>query len=161
MRTVGNVLWFLFAGLALAIGYAVAGIVSFLLIVTIPFGIASFRLAGYVIWPFGRVVVDRPTSTPVLVFLANVLWLIFAGWWLALAHLVFGLLLCLTIIGIPFGVASFKMIPLAIVPLGRRVVPLRDLEPATPVVASLSHRDPPEAPARTGSTKRHRRWVPQ
>ncbi|MGH3911205.1 MAG: YccF domain-containing protein, partial [Pseudonocardiaceae bacterium] len=103
MRTVGNVLWLLLAGLALAIGYALAGIVSCLLIITIPFGIASFRLAGYVIWPFGRVVVDRPASTPVLVFLANLLWLIFAGWWLALAHLAFGLLLCLTIIGIPFG----------------------------------------------------------
>lgn len=137
MRIAGNVLWLLLAGLALAIGYALAGIVSFLLIVTIPFGIASFRLAGYVIWPFGRVVVDRPTSTPVLVFLANLLWLIFAGWWLALAHLAFGLLLCLTIIGIPFGVASFKMVPLAVVPLGRRVVALRDLEPEVPVVARV------------------------
>ncbi len=137
MRTVGNVLWLLLAGLALAIGYALAGIVSCLLIITIPFGIASFRLAGYVIWPFGRVVVDRPASTPVLVFLANLLWLIFAGWWLALAHLAFGLLLCLTIIGIPFGIASFKMVPLAIVPLGRRVVTLRDLEPETAVVVSV------------------------
>lgn len=138
MRIVGNILWFLLAGLALAIGYAVAGIVSFLLIITIPFGIASFRLAGYVIWPFGRVVVDRETSTPVLTFLANLLWLIVAGWWLALAHLVFGLLLCLTIIGIPFGVASFKMIPLAIVPLGRKVVALAELDPRVPVVAAVS-----------------------
>jgi uncharacterized membrane protein YccF (DUF307 family) len=138
MRTLGNVLWLLLAGLALALGYAVAGIVSFLLIITIPFGIASFRLAGYVLWPFGRVVVDQPTEAPVLVFLANVLWFILAGWWLALAHLAFGLLLCLTIIGIPFGVASFKMVPLALVPLGRKVVPLRALEPETPVVASVS-----------------------
>ncbi|MFN2497088.1 MAG: YccF domain-containing protein [Pseudonocardiaceae bacterium] len=138
MRTLGNVLWLLLAGLGLAIGYAVAGIVSFLLIITIPFGIASFRLAGYVIWPFGRVVVDQPTDAPVLVFLANVLWFLVAGWWLALSHLVFGLLLCLTIIGIPFGVASFKMIPLALVPLGRKVVPLRYLEPEAPVVASVS-----------------------
>ncbi|MGH3914661.1 MAG: YccF domain-containing protein [Pseudonocardiaceae bacterium] len=140
MRTVGNVLWLLFAGLWLAIGYALAGLVGFLLIVTIPFGVASFRLAGYVIWPFGRVVVGRVTSTPILVFLANVLWLIFAGWWLALAHLVFGLLLCLTIIGIPFGVASFKMVPLALVPLGREVVFRRELDPRTTVVASVSHR---------------------
>ncbi|MGH3938292.1 MAG: YccF domain-containing protein [Pseudonocardiaceae bacterium] len=161
MRTVGNVLWFLFAGLALAIGYAAAGIISFLLIVTIPFGVASFRLAGYVIWPFGRVVVDRRTSTPVLVFLANLLWFIFAGWWLALGHLVFGLLLCLTIIGIPFGIASFKMIPLAIVPLGRRVVPLRALEPATPVVASLPGHAPPNRPAPTRLMARGRPWVPQ
>ncbi|MGH4024879.1 MAG: YccF domain-containing protein [Pseudonocardiaceae bacterium] len=140
MRVVGNVLWLLLAGLALAIGYALAGIVSFLLIVTIPFGVASFRLAGYVIWPFGRVVVDRPGSAPVLVFLANVLWLIFAGWWLALAHLALGVLLCLTIIGIPFGIASFKMVPLAFVPLGRRVVSLRELEPEVPVIAAVSPR---------------------
>ena len=140
MRIVGNVLWLLLAGLALAVGYALAGVVSFLLIITIPFGVASFRLAGYVIWPFGRVVVDRPGSAPVLVFLANVLWLIFAGWWLALAHLVLGVLLCLTIIGIPFGIASFKMVPLALVPLGRRVVSLRELEPEVPVVAAVSHR---------------------
>ncbi|MGH4015074.1 MAG: YccF domain-containing protein [Pseudonocardiaceae bacterium] len=140
MRTVGNVLWLLLAGLGLAIGYAVAGIVCFLLIVTIPFGVASFRLAGYVLWPFGRVVVDRATSTPVLMFLANLLWFVFAGWWLALGHLAFGLLLCLTIIGIPFGIASFKMVPLALVPLGRRVVSLRDLGPGVPVVASVPRR---------------------
>lgn len=140
MRLVGNVLWLLLAGLWLAIGYALAGIVNILLIITIPFGIASFRLAGYVLWPFGRVVVDRETSTPVLIFLANLLWLIFAGWWLALSHLVFGLVLCLTIIGIPFGIASFKMVPLAIVPLGRKVVPLRDLRPETPVVAAVTPR---------------------
>ncbi|HEX2297686.1 MAG TPA: YccF domain-containing protein [Pseudonocardiaceae bacterium] len=140
MRIVGNVLWFLLAGLVLAVGYALAGLVSFLLIITIPFGVASFRLAGYVIWPFGRVVVNRPGSAPVLVFLANVLWLIFAGWWLALAHLALGVLLCLTIIGIPFGVASFKMIPLALVPLGRRVVSLRELEPEVPVAAAVSPR---------------------
>lgn len=140
MRVVGNVLWLLIAGLALAVGYAVAGLVSVLLIITIPFGIASFRLAGYVIWPFGRVVVDRPTSAPVLVFLANLLWLVFAGWWLALAHLVLGLLLCLTIIGIPFGIASFKMVPLAIVPLGRQVVPVRELAPHTPVAAAVARR---------------------
>jgi uncharacterized membrane protein YccF (DUF307 family) len=146
MRILGNVLWLLLAGLWLAIGYTLAGVVSFLLIITIPFGVAAFRLAGYALWPFGRVVVDRETGTPVLVFLANLLWLVLAGWWLALAHLVFGLLLCLTIIGIPFGVASFKMVPLAIVPLGRKVVPLRELGPEVPVVAAVS--TPPGA-ART------------
>lgn len=139
MRTVGNVLWLLLLGLVLAVGYVLAGIVSFLLIITIPFGVASFRLAGYVLWPFGRVVVDQPTSTPVLMFLANVLWFLVAGWWLALGHLVLGLLLCLTIIGIPFGVASFKMVPLAVVPLGRRVVFVRDLDPAARVVAAVPH----------------------
>ncbi|WP_131747225.1 YccF domain-containing protein [Frankia sp. Cppng1_Ct_nod] len=137
MRIAGNVLWLLLAGLELAVGYLVAGIVCCLLIVTIPFGIASFRLGSYVIWPFGRVVVDRPGDAPVAVFLLNVVWFLIAGWWLAVAHLLFGFVLCLTIIGIPFGVASFKMVPLAIAPLGRRVVPLRDLDVGVPVAASV------------------------
>ncbi len=108
-----------------------------LLIVTIPFGVAAFRLAGYVVWPFGRVVVDQPGEAPVVLFLVNLLWFLIAGWWLVLGHLIFGVVLCLTIIGIPFGVASFKMIPLAIAPLGRRVVPLQNLDPAIPVAASV------------------------
>lgn len=123
MRTLGNILWFILAGLWLAIGYAVAGLISFILIVTIPFGIASFRLAGYVIWPFGRTVVWQ-REAGVWSMIGNVVWVIVVGWELALAHLVAGLLLCLTVIGIPFGVASWKMVPLALFPLGRDVVPL-------------------------------------
>ncbi|WP_322749758.1 MULTISPECIES: YccF domain-containing protein [unclassified Frankia] len=137
MRIIGNILWLLFAGFELALGYLLAGIVCCLLIVTIPFGVAAFRLAGYVVWPFGRVVVDQPGEAPVVLFLVNLLWFLIAGWWLVLGHLIFGVVLCLTIIGIPFGVASFKMIPLAIAPLGRRVVPLQNLDPAIPVAASV------------------------
>ncbi|WP_239394457.1 YccF domain-containing protein [Frankia sp. CiP3] len=137
MRMVGNVFWLLFAGFELAVGYLVAGIVCCLLIVTIPFGIAAFRLAGYVVWPFGRVVVDQPGDAPVMLFLVNLLWFLIAGWWLAIGHLIFGLVLCVTVIGIPFGVASFKMVPLAIAPLGRRVVPFRDLDPHARVAASV------------------------
>jgi uncharacterized membrane protein YccF (DUF307 family) len=123
VRTLGNILWFLLAGLWLAIGYAVAGLIAFILIITIPFGIASFRLAGYVIWPFGRTVVWQ-RQAGVWSVIGNVIWFIVVGWELALAHLAAGLLLCVTIIGIPFGVASWKMIPLALFPLGREVVPL-------------------------------------
>ena len=123
MRTVGNILWFLLAGLWLAIGYVVAGIVAFILIITIPFGIASFRLAGFVVWPFGRTVVWQ-RQAGIWSLLGNIVWVIVVGWELALAHLVAGLLLCITIIGIPFGVAAWKMIPLALFPLGREVVPL-------------------------------------
>ncbi|WP_322767399.1 YccF domain-containing protein [Frankia sp. Cr1] len=137
MRIIGNILWLLFAGFELALGYLLAGIVCCLLIVTIPFGVAAFRLAGYVVWPFGRVVVDQPGEAPVVLFLVNLLWFLIAGWWLVLGHLIFGVVLCLTIIGIPFGVASFKMIPLAIAPLGRRVVSLQNLDPAIPVAASV------------------------
>lgn len=136
MRTLGNVLWFIIAGLWLAIGYFAAGVIACVLIITIPFGIAAFRLAGYVIWPFGRVIVDHPGSAPVLTFLANVLWFIVAGLWLATAQLLLGLVLFLTVIGIPMGIASWKMVPLAIAPLGRRVVSIESLEAsAVPVVA--------------------------
>lgn len=127
MRTLGNILWFLLAGLWLAIGYAVAGIVAFILIVTIPFGIASFRLAGYVVWPFGRTVVWQRRAG-VWSVIGNVIWFLVVGWELALAHLAAGLLLCITIIGIPFGIASWKMIPLALFPLGREVVPISAVE---------------------------------
>jgi uncharacterized membrane protein YccF (DUF307 family) len=122
MRFIGNVLWLILAGFWLAIGYAIAGILMFILIITIPFGVASFRLAGYALWPFGRVVVRKPTAG-VGSFLGNVLWFILAGLWLAIAQIVTGILLCLTIIGIPFGIASFKMAVLAIAPLGKEVVP--------------------------------------
>ena len=123
MRTIGNILWFILAGLWLAIGYAVAGVLACILIITIPFGIASFRLAGFVIWPFGRTAVWR-REAGVMSVIGNIIWVILFGWEMALAHLVAGLLLFITIIGIPFGVASWKMIPLALFPLGRQVVPI-------------------------------------
>jgi uncharacterized membrane protein YccF (DUF307 family) len=123
MSTLGNIVWFLLAGWWLAIAYAVAGIIGFILIITIPFGIASFRLAGYVVWPFGRTVVWQ-REAGVFSLIGNVVWLVVVGWELAIAHLVAGLLLCVTIIGIPLGLACWKMIPLALLPLGRQVVPV-------------------------------------
>ncbi len=121
VNTVLNIVWLVLAGIWLAIGYVVAGIVAFILIVTIPFGIASFRIAGYALWPFGRTVVDKPTAG-VFSFLGNVIWLLVAGIWLALTHLVTGVLLCLTIIGIPLGIANIKMIPVSLAPLGKEIV---------------------------------------
>jgi uncharacterized membrane protein YccF (DUF307 family) len=125
MRLIGNVLWLLLEGFWLAIGYLVAALICFVLIVTIPFGIASWRLAGYALWPFGRVVVADPDAGAGSL-IGNVLWFLLAGLWLALAHVVTGLLLCLTIIGIPFGVASFKMALAAVAPLGKRIVPVEE-----------------------------------
>ena len=122
MRTIGNILWFVLAGVWLAIGYVIAGILAFVLIVTIPFGIASFRIAGYTLWPFGRTVVDKP-GAGAGALLGNIIWIIFAGWWLALGHLTTGIALCLTIIGIPLGVANFKLIPVSLLPLGKEIVP--------------------------------------
>ena len=126
IRFIGNILWLILAGFWLAIGYALAGILMFILIITIPFGVASFRLAGYALWPFGRVVVRKPTAG-VGSFLGNVLWFVLSGLWLAIAQIVTGVLLCITIIGIPFGIASFKMAALAIAPLGKEVVPRDEL----------------------------------
>ena len=118
-----NVLWLVLCGFWMAIGYAVAGIVCCVLVVTIPFGIASFRIANYALWPFGRTIVQRPTAgAPSAI--GNVIWFVFAGIWLAIGHLITGIALCLTIIGIPFAVANWKMIPLALFPLGRQVVPI-------------------------------------
>src|SRR5512139_1987624 len=122
MRTILNVLWLLLAGFWLFIGYVIAGIICCVLIITIPFGIASFRIAVYALWPFGRTVVRKPTSG-VGSLIGNIIWIILVGWWLALDHLITGALLCLTIIGIPFGIANFKMIPISLTPLGREIVP--------------------------------------
>jgi uncharacterized membrane protein YccF (DUF307 family) len=124
IRLILNILWLIFgSGIALALAYAVAGIICFLLVVTIPFGVAAFRLANYSLWPFGRTLVTDP-GAGVPSGLANVLWVLLAGWWLALTHLVTGVAQCLTIIGIPFGVANFKLVPAAFWPLGRRIVAL-------------------------------------
>jgi uncharacterized membrane protein YccF (DUF307 family) len=117
-----NVLWLLFCGIWMAIGYLIAALVCFLLIVTIPFGVAALRIAGFVLWPFGRTTVDRPDAGAPS-FIGNVLWVIFAGWWLALAHLITSIPLFLSIIGIPFGWANLKLIPISLMPLGRDVVP--------------------------------------
>lgn len=125
VRTIGNILWLLLAGWWLALGYLVLGVLAFVLIVTIPFGFAAFRLASFVIWPFGRTTVFR-RDAGIWSVLGNVVWIVFFGWELALAHLFAGLLLCLTVIGIPFGVACWKMVPLALVPLGQQIVPVRD-----------------------------------
>ena len=121
MRTLLNLIWFVLSGFWMAVGYAVAGIICFVLIVTIPFGIASFRIANYVLWPFGRTVVDKPTAG-LGSAVGNVIWVIVAGIWLAIGHLTTGVALCLTIIGIPMGIASFKLIPVSLMPLGKKIV---------------------------------------
>ncbi len=121
MKTILNILWLLLSGIWLAIAYAVMGVIMCILIITIPFGIASFRLAGYVLWPFGRTVVPKPGSGAGSL-IGNVLWFILAGLWIAIAHIVSGIALCLTIIGIPLGIANFKLAVVAVAPLGKDIV---------------------------------------
>ncbi|ROS73534.1 uncharacterized membrane protein YccF (DUF307 family) [Cellulomonas sp. PhB143] len=124
MRTILNVIWLVLAGFWLALGYVFAGIVCCVLIVTIPFGIASFRIAGYALWPFGRTVVDKPTAGAWSV-VGNVIWFIVAGIWLAIAHVITSIPLFLSIIGIPLGIANLKMIPISLLPLGKDIVSTR------------------------------------
>jgi uncharacterized membrane protein YccF (DUF307 family) len=125
MRLLLNVIWLVLAGLWLAIGYALAALVCFILIITIPFGIASLRIAAYALWPFGRTLVRREDAGAGSA-IGNVLWIVLFGWWLALAHLITGIALCLTIIGIPLGLANFKLIPISLLPLGREIVDIDD-----------------------------------
>jgi uncharacterized membrane protein YccF (DUF307 family) len=123
MKLLLNLIWLVFGGLVMALGYAVVALVMFVLILTIPFGVASARIALFCLWPFGRTLIRRPDAgTGSLV--GNVIWFVLAGWWLALGHLITGVLMCLTIIGIPLGLANFKLIPVSLTPFGREIVDL-------------------------------------
>jgi len=122
VNTVLNIIWLVFSGFWLFLGYMLAGVICCILIVTIPWGIASFRMANYVLWPFGRQVVQKPTAG-VFSFLGNVIWFIFAGLWLAIGHILSGIALAITIIGIPLAIADFKMIPISLAPLGKDIIP--------------------------------------
>lgn len=116
-----NILWLILAGIPMALGYAVAGIICCILIITIPWGIASFRIANYVLWPFGRTAIRKPTAG-LGSALGNVIWFIVAGWWLTIAHIASALALFVTIIGIPLAIAELKIIPITLTPLGREIV---------------------------------------
>jgi uncharacterized membrane protein YccF (DUF307 family) len=122
VKTLLNLIWLVLAGFWLALGYVLAGIVCCVLIITIPFGIASFRMASYALWPFGRTVVDKPTAGAWSV-IGNIIWLVVAGWWLALMHIVTGIAEAITIVGIPLALANWKMVPISLFPLGKQIVP--------------------------------------
>jgi uncharacterized membrane protein YccF (DUF307 family) len=123
MRLVLNVIWLVLCGIWMALLYALAGVICCVLIITIPFGIAAFRIANYALWPFGRTIEERRDAGAASC-VGNVLWIVLAGWWLAIGHLVTGVALFLTIIGIPLALANFKLIPISLVPLGVRIVPV-------------------------------------
>ncbi len=128
MRLILNLIWLILCGWWIAILYFLAGIIAFILIITIPFGIAAWRIANYALWPFGRSIVRRP-SAGIGSLIGNIIWVILLGWELALGHLISGILLCLTIIGIPLGLANFKLIPISLLPLGVEIVPSDELYP--------------------------------
>jgi uncharacterized membrane protein YccF (DUF307 family) len=127
MRVVLNVIWLILAGFWLFVGYMLAAILAFVFIITIPFGVAAVRIGFYSLWPFGRTVIpqeDKGAGSTI----GNVIWFVLGGWWLALAHLVTGILLCLTIIGIPLGIANFKLINVCLRPFGRRIVSVEEAQ---------------------------------
>lgn len=125
MRTLLNLIWLVLSGLWMALGYFLAGIICCVLIVTIPFGVAAFRIGAFALWPFGRTVVRKP-GAGVMSTIGNVIWIVVAGLWLAIGHLLSGIALCITIIGIPLGLANFKLIPVSLMPLGTDIVDADD-----------------------------------
>ncbi|MDY3127452.1 MAG: YccF domain-containing protein [Corynebacterium sp.] len=123
MRILLNVIWLAFGGIFLAASYVVLGIVACLLIVTIPAGVASFRLAAFALWPFGRTVVQPVNGNGAMSTLSNIIWFLLAGLWLAIGHLITAFAQALTIVGIPLALANLKMIPVTCFPFGCRIVP--------------------------------------
>jgi uncharacterized membrane protein YccF (DUF307 family) len=121
MRLVLNIIWLVLAGLWMLIGYAIAAVICFVLIITIPFGIASLRIGVFALWPFGKTVIRR-ADAGLGSAVGNVIWFLLCGWWLALLHLISGVLLCLTIVGIPLGLGNFKLIPVSLLPMGREII---------------------------------------
>jgi uncharacterized membrane protein YccF (DUF307 family) len=136
VRTLLNIIWFVFGGLWLALGYALAGVALCILIVTIPLGVASFRMAHYALWPFGRAVVPKESAGAGAVIL-NVVWIVLAGWWLVLMHVTTAIAQAITIIGIPLAIANLKMVPISLVPYGKRIVRTSELPPGERPLHSL------------------------
>jgi uncharacterized membrane protein YccF (DUF307 family) len=121
VKTILNLIWLVLSGFWLFLGYLLAGLLLCVTVIDIPFGVAAFRIGAYALWPFGYTTVERRDAGAPS-FLVNVVWLILAGWWLALGHILTGIALCVTIIGIPLGIANFKLIPVSLFPLGREIV---------------------------------------
>jgi uncharacterized membrane protein YccF (DUF307 family) len=136
VKTILNVIWLVLAGFWLSLGYLIAAVLMAITIIGLPFAKQALKLAGYALWPFGRTLLPSETRSKGLSVVGNILWFVLVGWWLALEHLLVGILLCITIIGIPLGVACFKMAGAALVPFGKDVVKLSELtrRPAEAIV---------------------------
>jgi uncharacterized membrane protein YccF (DUF307 family) len=121
MKLLGNIIWLILGGIITAIEYLVASIGMMLTIIGIPFGLQTLKLARLALWPFGSTVTDGGNSGGCLSTVMNIIWILIGGIWISLTHLGFGLLLCISIIGIPFGVQHFKMAALALTPFGKEI----------------------------------------
>jgi uncharacterized membrane protein YccF (DUF307 family) len=122
MRLLGNLIWLVFGGLVIAIEYLIGSLLLMITIVGIPFGIQTLKMAALAIWPFGRDTRVHVRASGCLYILMNILWLLTGGLWIAITHAIFGLILCITIIGIPFGLQHFKLTAIALSPFGRDIV---------------------------------------
>lgn len=121
MSIIGNILWLIFGGLITALEYFIASLLLMLTIVGIPFGLQTLKLGVLALWPFGSTVVDKPQASGCLSILMNIIWILIGGIWIALSHLVWGIILAITIIGIPFARQHFKLAGIALVPFGKEV----------------------------------------
>ena len=122
MKILGNIIWLIFGGFAIFLEYMASGLALCVTIIGIPFGIQAFKLGLLALWPFGQKIEYMDYAPGCLSTIMNILWLIIGGIWIAFTHLLFGLLLTITIIGIPWGRQHFKMVSLALTPFGRRIV---------------------------------------
>ncbi len=147
MRVVGNLLWLILGGLEMALIYAIAGLISFVFIITIPFGVQAFKLASFSLWPFGRVMVPRQGASPGIAAIGNIIWLVFGGIWLAIGHLVAAFFNAILIITIPFAVAHLKLAGAALTPFGQTIVSHETAraQGAVPAVEVPPLRYPPSA----------------
>jgi uncharacterized membrane protein YccF (DUF307 family) len=122
MNFIGNIIWLVFGGLAAAFGYFFGGLLLCLTVVGIPWGLQCFKLAGLVLWPFGKKVMYKSSGVGCLSTLFNIVWLLSGGLYTACVHLIFGLLFTITIIGIPFARQHFKLLEISMMPFGKEVV---------------------------------------
>jgi uncharacterized membrane protein YccF (DUF307 family) len=122
MRIIGNLIWLLFGGFIIAVEYFVGSLILILTIIGIPFGLQTLKMGSLAIWPFGRISRVTPRSSGCLHILMNIIWLVFGGIWIAITHAILGMILCITIIGIPFGMQHFKLTEIALNPFGRDIV---------------------------------------
>ncbi len=130
MSTIGNIIWILLGGIWMSIGWVIAGLIMYVTVIGIPWGRSCFVIARFTLFPFGHEAVSRrrvsgqeDIGTGAAGMLGNTVWLLLAGWWLALCHVATGLIVCLTVIGIPFGMQHFKLAGISLMPVGKTIVP--------------------------------------
>ncbi|HEX2936775.1 MAG TPA: YccF domain-containing protein [Bacteroidales bacterium] len=122
MKILGNIIWLLFGGILIAVEYFVSSILLIVTIIGIPFGLQTLKLAGLALWPFGREARYKESASGCLSTIMNIIWILIGGIWISLSHVAFGLLLFITIVGIPFAMQHFKLAGLALTPFGREIV---------------------------------------